>query len=174
MRQWYFIGLQDQLAAITSFLADNGGHLTFVRLAAPSELIVTDNDSNLALVYTCDCRQMVISLDQVPNHSQDWGFLSRAKDQLIIVEGGRQDQTALELSHMRIFAVNSTTKAIFGKLKRRILKKCTRRGLQTRSGAAFKMVYYDPAVMRYALREYLPDTSDDHVLIETSTRDQYG
>jgi serine/threonine protein phosphatase PrpC len=169
MRLWYFIGLQDQLAAITSFLTDNGGNLTFVRLATPSELVVTDNNSNLALAYTGDCRRMVISLDQVPNHNQDWDFFSRAKDQLIIVEGGRQEQNVLELSHMRIFAVSSTTKSTFGKLKRRILKKCTCRGLQTRSGFAFKNVYYDPSVVRYELREDLEDSSDDHVLIETSS-----
>jgi hypothetical protein len=167
----YFIDLRAHLDILASVVGPVGGHLTIHHFATEGGItefhVVPAGADGLAEIYQAGgYRAILISLEDAPTHSQDWDFYRRAADQLLVMEGGRQTAKAAELSHLRIFGVSAQTKTLFGKVKRRTLKRCTHRGLQSRTGEILKNCYYDPGLAGLELRQWMGDASDQFCLVE--------
>ena len=163
MRFYYFLQLQMHFEVIRNVLLRNGGKLIFRRFDPTGgtrygfEIVDYEQDDLTSIYMEGGYREMYVSLKKVPRQFDDWDFPDRAQKELIIIEGGHEQDGVIALSEMLLQDRQSRAKSLFGKLQRAFKKRCTQKGLHANpNGHFYARVYYDPELIgKYRLQEGL-------------------
>ena len=111
-----------------------------------------------------------LSLGSVPYTFDDWKFMERAANELLVFEGSRVVGRDLEITKLRVFSKKSDAVSNYKQITKSIKERCGKKGLNTLSGHSVPDVWYDSAIEnRYRLR--LSFASDDEKFICTSNSD---
>jgi hypothetical protein len=85
----------------------------------------------------------------LPHGLQDWDFLDREEQNLIIIEGGRINNNELEKSYLRVFAKETNCKSLYQRI-RKLIKSNTTQGLYSK-GSFYKDTFYSEAAAKYKM-----------------------
>ena len=154
MRIYSFLELHSHLAIIREILLRIEGRLSFRRFDSTGgteygyTIVNLEEDDLPSLYMSLELSEMYISLKKIPLRFDDWDYVERAKDELVLIEGGHQHDGILALSEMRAITRSSPAKSLFGKLQRALKKQCTEKGLYANpKGHYYARFYYDPKVL---------------------------
>jgi hypothetical protein len=105
-------------------------------------------------------------LGNLPIHEQDWQFLDRNADDLIVIEGGRIYNNSLEMFRLRLLSKISNVKHIFKQIKKSIIGISFNQGLYTKSGEFYNNIFYNDGVLDYELRYDINKDSQSFIYVK--------
>jgi hypothetical protein len=154
MSRLIFLIYPEKLFSILEKMRDNHDFFVIFRRSKSENIEagfrVLHQEYNLHEIYNLGkYQQIYLSITGIPEYEQDWNFPDRNADNLIVIDGGRIQGNSLEVCEARIFSKTTYMKPVFNKLKRLIIKVCSKKGLYTETGNFYKDIYYDGEILDY-------------------------
>lgn len=130
--------------------------LIFRRFSNESEkagyLIVDDQEIDLVELFSRgEFSEVFITKNLVPDHPQDWKFMQRAAEQIILISGNLVRGKQLEVGTIRVLSKSSTVNDVFKQIKKTLNSICEK-GVTTTTGVIYKDILHSRKMKAYGLK----------------------